>query len=149
MDETGLLEEDYEEDGFELAKGRDGEPICFYQKDIRELQLAKSAVRAGLETLLLRYEISPEDVDKVYLAGGFGYRMDVEKAVGIGLIPEVFADKIRVIGNGALEGAVRYGREEGAMDLAEDIVKISSEIGLSSDKAFNDLYMKHMYFECS
>ena len=149
VDETGLLEEDYEEDGFELAKGRDGEPICFYQKDIRELQLAKSAVRAGLETLLLRYEISPEDVDKVYLAGGFGYRMDVEKAVGIGLIPEVFADKIRVIGNGALEGAVRYGREEGAMDLAEDIVKISSEIGLSSDKAFNDLYMKHMYFECS
>ena len=94
--------------------------------------------------------LSPKKhVDKVYLAGGFGYRMDVEKAVGIGLIPEVFADKIRVIGNGALEGAVRYGREEGAMDLAEDIVKISSEIGLSSDKAFNDLYMKHMYFECS
>ena len=59
------------------------------------LQLAKSAVRAGLETLLLRYEINPEDVDKVYLAGGFGYRMDVEKAVGIGLIPEVFTDKIR------------------------------------------------------
>ena len=54
-----------------------------------------------------------------------------------------------MIGNGALEGAVRYGREEGAMDLAEDIVKISSEIGLSSDKAFNDLYMQHMYFECS
>lgn len=149
VDETGLLEEDYEEDGFELAKGRDGEPICFYQKDIRELQLAKSAVRAGLETLLLRYEISPEDVDKVYLAGGFGYRMDVEKAVGIGLIPAVFADKIQVIGNGALEGAIRYGREEGAMDLAEDIVKISSEIGLSADKAFNDLYMQHMYFENS
>ena len=82
-----------------------------------------------IHILLLRYEINPEDVDKVYLAGGFGYRMDVEKAVGIGLIPEVFTDKIRVIGNGALEGAVRYGREEGAMDLAEDIVKISSEIG--------------------
>ena len=49
----------------------------------------------------------------------------------------------------ALEGAVRYGREENAMDLAEDIVKISSEIGLSSAKAFNDLYMQHMYFECS
>lgn len=75
--------------------------------------------------------------------------MDVEKAVGIGLIPAVFADKIQVIGNGALEGAIRYGREEGAMDLAEDIVKISSEIGLSADKAFNDLYMQHMYFECS
>ena len=89
--------------------------FAFYQKDIRELQLAKSAVRAGLETLLLRYEISPEDVDKVYLAGGFGYRMDVEKAVGIGLIPEVFADKIRVIGSGALEGAVRYGRGKRAL----------------------------------
>lgn len=149
VDDTGLMEDEWQECGYELARNREGGPICFYQKDVRELQLAKSAVRAGLETLLLRFGIRPEEVDKVYLAGGFGYRMDVAKAVGIGLIPEAFADKIEVIGNGALDGAIRYGREEGAAERAGEIVKLSSEIGLSADKDFNELYMEHMYFERS
>lgn len=54
--------------------------------------------------------------------------------MGIGLIPEVFTDKIRVVGNGAWRVPYVMWKEEGAMDLAEDIVKISSEIGLSQIK---------------
>ena len=68
VDETGLLDEEYE-DGFCLGETPAGEKILFTQKDVREIQLAKSAVRAGLETLLLRYGTDAAGIHKVYLAG--------------------------------------------------------------------------------
>ena len=79
VDETGALDEDYFDDGFPLAKTPDGKEIVFTQKDVREIQLAKAAVRAGVETLLLRYGIKKEEVSKVYLAGGFGYKLEYRK----------------------------------------------------------------------
>ena len=88
VDETGALDEDYFDDGFPLAKTPDGKEIVFTQKDVREIQLAKAAVRAGVETLLLRYGIKKEEVSKVYLAGGFGYKLNTDKAIAIGMIPE-------------------------------------------------------------
>ena len=78
LDETGALDDDIFDDGFEIAPG-----VVFTQKDVREMQLAKSAVRAGLETLLLRYGATYADIKKLYVAGGFGYRIDREKAVDI------------------------------------------------------------------
>lgn len=142
IDETGLLDEDYFDEGFPLA-----ENIAFYQKDVREIQLAKSAVRAGLETLLLRYGAAYDEIDKIYIAGGFGYKMDVQKAIGIGLLPEECADKIEAVGNSSLRGAVGYLLDEDAADRIEKIISCSSEINLSNDKKFNEFYMDYMYFE--
>ena len=66
IDETGCLDEEYFEDGYPLAQLEDGTEIALTQADVREIQLAKAAVRAGVETLFLRYGISKEQVNKVY-----------------------------------------------------------------------------------
>lgn len=146
VDEMGSLDEDYFDDGFPLAKTPDGREIVFTQQDVREIQLAKAAIRAGVETLVLRYGITKEQVKKVYVAGGFGYKLDKEKAIAIGMLPEEFADKIETVGNSSLAGARQYLRDgEGEARLGE-IVEKSEEIGLSTDKDFNEFYMDGMMF---
>ena len=147
LDETGLLDEEYFEEGFPLAENADRETIVLTQKDIRELQLAKSAVRAGIETLLLRYGVTKEQVDRVYLAGGFGYRLDVEKAIAIGMLPEEFAGKVEAVGNSSLAGVVKFLRETEAEKKLQELVEISEEIGLAEDGDFNEFYMEYMMFE--
>lgn len=147
VDETGLLEEDSFEDGYLLATSEEGKPIVFTQKDVREIQLAKAAVRAGLETLLLRMEVTYDQVDKVYLAGGFGYKIDIEKAIGIGLLPKEFSGKVKAIGNSSLSGTLEYMKQANVEESIEKILKNAREINLSNDKDFNDLYMDHMFFE--
>lgn len=146
VDGCGLFDEDYFEDGFSLAKTLDEKDIVFTQKDVREIQLAKAAVRAGVETLLLRYGVDKDQVKKVYLAGGFGYKLDTEKAMAIGMFPEEFKDRIEAIGNSSLSGAVRYLQDERSMERISRIVEISKEINLSADKDFNDFYMDSMLF---
>ena len=146
VDETGMLEEDYFEAGFELARTPEGRPIVFTQKDVREMQLAKSAVRAGLETLLKRYGITYENIDRVFLAGGFGYKADLEKMVGIGMLPEELRAKTTAVGNSSLAGAARFLTSAGAEERLKKLVEISTEVELSSDKDFNDFYMEYMFF---
>lgn len=147
LDETGLLAEKYFEEGFRIAEDENGRPVTFYQKDIREIQLAKSAVRAGLETLILKYKVSWEDIDVIYLAGGFGYGMNVENAIRIGLLPEECRGKTEVAGNTCLKGARLYMLEQDGEQRVEQIRKRAEEISLAKDKDFNRLYMEHMYFD--
>lgn len=146
VDETGALDEDYFDDGFPLAKTPDGKEIVFTQKDVREIQLAKAAVRAGVETLLLRYGIKKEEVSKVYLAGGFGYKLNTDKAIAIGMIPEEWADRIVTVGNSSLSGACKYLKDENGDKTIEKLVSISEEVNLSADKEFNEFYMNEMFF---
>lgn len=146
VDETGALDEDYFDDGFPLAKTPDGKEIVFTQKDVREIQLAKAAVRAGVETLLLRYGIKKEEVSKVYLAGGFGYKLNTDKAIAIGMIPEEWADRIVAVGNSSLSGACKYLKDENGDKTIEKLVSISEEVNLSADKEFNEFYMNEMFF---
>lgn len=147
IDETGMLDEDYFDDGFELAKTPEGEPIVFTQKDVREIQLAKSAVRAGVETLLKRYGVTYEEIDRVFLAGGFGYKIDLEKTIGIGMLPEEFREKTMAIGNSSLGGTVLCLTQPEAKERIERIVALSEEVELSSDKDFNNFYTEYMFFE--
>ena len=147
VEDSGMLDEDYFDDGFPLAQTPDGREIVFTQKDVREIQLAKAAVRAGMETLLLRYGITKADVSKVYIAGGFGYKLNIEKAIAIGMIPEEFADCTAAVGNSSLAGAAKYLRNEDGEAVLRDLVEKSEEIALSSDKEFNEFYMDSMFFE--
>lgn len=147
MDETGLLDEDYFDDGVVFASGKNREELTFTQKDVREMQLAIAAVRAGLETMLLQYGITYEEVDTVYLAGGFGYKMNLKKAVAIGLIPKELEHKVAAMGNTSLAGAVKAFEEQSATVEMERICSISQEINLSVNKKFNEFYMEYMMFE--
>lgn len=157
LDETGRLDERYAEEGYPVAAG-----IVFTQKDVREIQLAKAAVRAGMETLLLRYGIGYEEIETVYLAGGFGYHMNVGKAAAIGLLPEELAAKVRPVGNSSLEGARLYlsrtdGNKEGETGtedvnqcgciITARLAEIAVEVPLGGDRDFNNLYMEYMMFE--
>ena len=146
VDETGMLEEAYFEEGFPLANTPEGAPITFTQKDVREMQLAKSAVRAGMETLLKRYGITYDDIDQVFLAGGFGYKVDLEKTIGIGMLPEELKAKTTAIGNSSLAGAAKYLSTSAAEERLKKIIGSSKEVELSSDADFNELYMTHMFF---
>ena len=147
VDETGCLDDEYFDDGYPLAEGTDGTQIMLTQADIREIQLAKAAVRAGVETLFLRYGITKEAVSHVYLAGGFGFKLDCEKAIAIGMLPECFGNKIEAVGNSSLGGVVRFLLAKEERERVSAIGKDAVEINLSADKDFNQLYMESMYFE--
>ncbi len=151
IDETGRLADEYFQNGYFLAKDNNHKNILITQKDIRELQMAKAAIRAGVETLLIRYGIKAEALETIYLAGGFGHKINVDKAIGMGLFPENFAGKIKSIGNGSLNGAIKYSLSEGQNpdggEAIERIRSIATEINLANDKDFNTLYMDAMYFE--
>ena len=146
IDETGLLDDEYVDSGYLLASSDDGREIRFTQKDVREIQLAKSAIRAGIETIILRYGISYDDIDSVYLAGGFGYRVDTEKAAAIGLLPGKLLPKIIPAGNTSLKGALEYLMTDHGADRLAYMISRSEETGLSTDKSFNELYIQHMLF---
>lgn len=141
IDETGLLVPKYFKNGYPVT-----EQIHFLQSDIREVQMAKAAIRGGLETLMLRYGVCAEDIGTLYLAGGFGYGLKIEKACKIGLIPPELADRIKIIGNSSLGGAVKYSAEHDGSERIERMKKISREISLGNDDKFNEIYMKHMNF---
>ncbi|MBS6398035.1 MAG: DUF4445 domain-containing protein [Clostridiales bacterium] len=146
MDAYGKLEEPYFEEGFLLAKLPDGKKVCLTQKDIREIQLAKAAIRAGIETLLLESGHAAEEVEHVCLAGGFGFYLDLEKAFVTGLFPEAFRGKIRTVGNSALSGCVRYLTDPEGRERMEQIRKLCRETDLSSSAEFQEFYMEHMLF---
>ena len=143
VDETGRMEEPWFEEGFLIA--REGN-IRFYQKDVREIQLAKSAVRAGMETLLLKYGITCDEVEHIYIAGGFGCQMDIHKAVGIGLFPPECEGKIEAAGNTSLKGAVRYLLDPLAEGEIKRIAKTAEEVSLSDSKEFQEFYMEYLSF---
>ena len=68
-----------------------------YPKDIREIQLAKAAVRAGIETIISKYGVEYDEISSIYIAGGFGHNINIDKAIGIGLLPEVCRDRTESI----------------------------------------------------
>ncbi|SKC04508.1 Uncharacterized 2Fe-2 and 4Fe-4S clusters-containing protein, contains DUF4445 domain [Lachnospiraceae bacterium] len=142
MDDTGMLDEEWFDEGYELAPG-----ISFTEQDIRELQLAKSAVRAGMEVLVKRYGIKPEELETVYIAGGFGFFLNMEKAADIGLIPREILPMVKPAGNTSLKGAVMALLDENANRIMPEIAKKAEEISLASDTMFSELYMEYMMFD--
>ncbi|MBQ3392529.1 MAG: DUF4445 domain-containing protein [Lachnospiraceae bacterium] len=141
MDETGLLEDEYCDDGFPLAPG-----VVFTGKDIREVQLAKAAVRAGLEVLIKEYGTDYDHIKKVWIAGGFGQKLNLEKAVGIGLLPEELMDRMEPVGNSSLAGAVMALRDPAAAERMEKTARAARETPLSGSAVFSELYMDCMFF---
>ena len=88
----------------------------------------------------------PDDVRRVYIAGGFGSHLNLQSAAGIGLLPHAFIPRVRVIGNAALSGASRILLSEKEMEAARRIAAASSHVELGGNPTFNALYMEHMMF---
>lgn len=154
LDESGLLAEPYFTEGVKIesakgtaAAGRYEENGCYFiQQDIRALQMAKAAVRAGVE--ILWEEMGCPEIEKVFLAGGFGYYLDVEAAVAIGLLPADMRGRVRAVGNTALAGAYELGRDlcGNRLDAAllEKWSGQAESINLAKTERFEELYLKYM-----
>ena len=87
------------------AESGSGHPVCVSQHDIRELQLAKGAIRCGIETLLQNAGLRAGDLDQVIIAGAFGTYVDIASAVTIGMLPDLPLERYSQVGNAAGTGA--------------------------------------------
>ncbi len=124
-----------------------GREISITLKDIRAIQLAKSAIYTGCTLITSIYGIAPGDIEEVCLAGAFGNYIDIPHAQLIGLLPSIPGVPIRSMGNGAGLGAQHYLLSEGARERADAIRRNTTHVELASDPSFTEVYMKGMAFE--
>ncbi|MCL2045983.1 MAG: ASKHA domain-containing protein [Oscillospiraceae bacterium] len=129
---------------FYLHKGDN--PVYLTAADVRKLQLAKSAIAAGIQTLLHHVGVKEEDVTQFVLAGGFGSYMNQYSAARIGLFPACFLPVSSTLGNTAGEGAaIIVYSEEGRATIA-DIRQRCEYIELSTSAVFNEQFVEQMLF---
>ena len=144
MDDSGYLELE-EEDAEAWPVGDSG--ISITQKDIRQIQLAKSAVCGGLLTLLEKEEVSVDEVSRFVVAGGFGNTMNPVSAAKIGLFPGGLQPKTAFIGNGALGGAAMLLMNRSLREKASRLAQEAEELSLSTCAEFMDYYIDCMAFD--
>ncbi len=153
IDETGLIQEGDgayascigDGDSPEIRIGDSG--VLLTQEDIRKIQLAKSAICAGIHTLIHECGISAEEIGTFYIAGGFGSFIDKQSAADIGLIPREVVSRVKVIGNGAGMGASAILLSKEALRQSEWVAAQASDVELSSNAYFMDRYIDCMMFE--
>lgn len=136
MDETGRMEKAW----------HFTPKVSVSQNDIRELQLAKAAIAAGLRLLCRRYGAVFSDIREVQLAGAFGNYMDPASACAVGLLPAELKDKIRPIGNAAGEGAQRAALNTEAYEACSRLAEETEFLELAGDREFSDIFMEELLF---
>ncbi len=132
MDETGLLCEPYFSEGYNGLR----------QEDIREFQLAKGALRAGIRLLCAYAEVELSQVDRVFLAGGIGCYCDRGDLFTTGLLPKEFSEKVITVGNSCMGGLLSYLKNKDTVIYCEGTV-----INLAEQPEFEALYYRFMNFE--
>ncbi len=148
IDKTGLLCDSYFQDGFPVTKAANGaENIRFFQADIREVQMAKSAIRAGITLLCKEYGCSESDIEAVYLCGSFGSATNLKKAINIGLLPLSFVDKIMLAGNTSLLGTIQYASDLNAPKRLSHIKEKSDVFYLANTPDFETEFISQLNFE--
>ena len=115
--------------------------VYITQQDIREFQLAKAAIATGIQILMNQLKISYDDIDQVFIAGGFGNFLNLKNVIRTGLI-ECEEDKIVKLGNTALIGAKMFLFEND--DFIQKILSKTTHINLESDPDFQDIYIEKM-----
>ena len=133
IDETGALEDE----SYPIT-----EQVSLYASDVRQFQLAKSAVYSAILALLHKEDIEFSDVDALYISGGFSAKINIERAAAVGLLPVELKDKCIAVGNSSLLGTVKYATEQG--DLTP--YTKAKYIDLASDAEFTRLFVENMIF---
>ena len=134
---------------FVLAPREGQDDIILTQQDIREVQLAKGAILAGILTLMSELGITEESIDSIKLAGAFGNYIDKHSALRIGLFPEIDYEKIESVGNAAGSGASMALLSEAERNHADQLAKNTTHVELSMNMTFQDYYMTSMTFPVS
>lgn len=137
IDRTGCLSSP---GGFALCPG-----VLLTQKDVRSFQLAQSAVRATVETLISAAGIEADDILSAILAGGLGSRISPESAIRTGILPRELSGRIRAAGNTALRGAAACAAE-GFIEKTEKTASACETVDLTSSVVFGKAFIGGMIF---
>lgn len=121
--------------------------VVITQKDIRNLQLAKAAIAAGIEILLDEASVSLDDLASLGIAGGFGQHMDNTYAAMIGIIPAATLDRSASIGNSSLDGARKILLDQEVRQQVLTMARDTRYIELSVDNRFSGRFVENMGFE--
>lgn len=128
------------------AETADGNDLVLTQRDIRELQLAKGAIRAGTKILQKILDIKDEDIDELLLAGAFGNYIRKESAMQMGLLPCIPLERIRSVGNAARVGARQCLISETSLKEASRLALEIDYVELSGRADFQEAFMDAMLF---
>ncbi|MGI6552686.1 MAG: ASKHA domain-containing protein [Bacillota bacterium] len=123
-----------------------GDPVVLTQKDVREVQLAKGAIRAGIQVLLDQLGLTAAELDEVLLAGAFGTYLNKKSALEIGLLPPVDPAKIRAVGNAAGAGAVMALLSAEIREKAVKVAAGTEHLELSARRDFQEEFLEALYF---
>lgn len=134
----------HEEEGAELTFP--GTQVVLKQSDVRQVQLAKAAIYAGMITLADACALPMDQIDVLYVCGGFGSFLDLASAEVIGLIPRGLGARTVVLGNGAITGAAMLLLDREARTEVEAIASGCRHIELSDSAEFMDAYVGSMPF---
>ena len=141
--ELGIIDESGRLEGKKYALCPD---VVLTQKDVREVQLAKAAIRAGIELLAEQLSIGVADIQHVYLAGAFGNYLTPASACRIGMIPPVLENRITPIGNAAGEGAKLCALNAREFHYSRMLAKNTEFLELASLPQFQDCYVDALDF---
>ena len=120
--------------------------IFLTQQDVREIQLAMAAVKAGIHMLLAAEWMSVHDLDEVLVAGAFGAFLNVGNSVSIGLLPRLPPGRVRFVGNTSLEGARALLLSRTERRLAERLSREVRHLPLAQDEAFQQTFIEALDF---
>jgi uncharacterized 2Fe-2S/4Fe-4S cluster protein (DUF4445 family) len=119
--------------------------ISLTRKDINELQLAKSAIRVGIETLIEAAGINANDLVSFVIAGAFGSYINIESAIKIGMFPDLPRDRFQQVGNAAGTGARQALISKSRRRISAEIAKRVEYIELTNHPEFQNRFLNYMY----
>lgn len=134
------------EDGYMKEPWHFSDEVYLCQKDVRELQLAKAAIAAGVQLLCRKRGCRIEEIRTLLLAGAFGNYLDPDSACGIGLLPEALRDRIVPVGNAAGAGARLAVLSEREFARAEEMAAKAGFLELATEPDFMDVYVDEMSY---
>lgn len=145
VNKRGRIQKDYRGEGKERIYDLT-DHISLTQEDIREVQMAKGAIAAGIHLLMKHLQVTMEDIDQVILCGAFGNYMKPESACRIGLLPGELLGKIKAGGNAAGTGSRQMAVDCEKFYLTDELQKKTEAIELASFPEFQRIYAENMMF---
>jgi uncharacterized 2Fe-2S/4Fe-4S cluster protein (DUF4445 family) len=118
--------------------------VAFTQEDVRAVQLAKAAIRTGIDLLLREYGLVESDIDRVVIAGAFGVYLDVQSCIRIGMFPDIPRERFTQVGNAAGAGVRMTLTSRAARVKAGELAVRCRHFELSTQPDFQKVFMKRI-----
>lgn len=141
IDKSGVIASGYFDTGINMGQG-----IIIDMDTVRSFQLAKAAIAAGIEIAAAKADIGYEDIDNIYIAGGFGFYLNTDSAMYLGMFPEEFDGRFKTVGNTSLKAAEMALINKDFDRRISDFTRNTLSINLAEEPDFNEIYIRHINF---